>query len=229
MFGPNANLSQDLEPEYIAVSADGTSAMVVLQENNALAKIDLTSTPPTITDIVALGFKDYSQGQYDFSDRDDGVNFATYQTVRGMYQPDALDTFTIGTDAYFVTANEGDARDYWFDAADEASCLAAGGIEFDEDDGCLAYSEEVRADDLTLNSTIFTSSLTNDDLRRLKTTTANDCGDTDGDGAVEYICSYGARSFTIWDSNGALVWDSGDQISHLMVSQGEWILSLIHI
>ena len=223
VFGPNANLSQDLEPEYIAVSADGTSAMVVLQENNAFAKIDLTSTPPTITDIVALGFKDYSQGQYDFSDRDDGVNFATYQTVRGMYQPDALDTFTIGTDAYFVTANEGDARDYWFDAADEASCLAAGGIEFDEDDGCLAYSEEVRADDLTLNSTIFTSSLTNDDLRRLKTTTANDCGDTDGDGAVEYICSYGARSFTIWDSNGALVWDSGDQISHLMVSQGEWI------
>ena len=223
VFGPNANLSQDLEPEYIAVSADGTSAMVVLQENNAFAKIDLTSSPPTITDIVALGFKDYSQGQYDFSDRDDGVNFATYQTVRGMYQPDALDTFTIGTDAYFVTANEGDARDYWFDAADEASCLAAGGLEYDEDDGCLAYSEEVRADDLTLNSTVFTSSLTNDDLKRLKTTTANNCGDTDDDGAVEYICSYGARSFTIWDSNGQLVWDSGDQISHLMVSQGEWI------
>lgn len=226
IFGPNANLSQDLEPEYIAVNDAGTEAMVVLQENNAFAKIDLTTTPPTITDIVALGFKDYSQGMYDFSDKDDGVNFATYQNVRGMYMPDALSTFTIGGNSYYVTANEGDARDYWFDAADEASCLAAGGLEYDEDDGCLAYSEEVRLDDLDLDDTVFPTEsdlLHKTQLGRLKTTTANGCGDTDGDGDLDFICSYGARSFTIWDSNGALVWDSGDSISHLMVSQGEWI------
>ena len=74
IFGPNANLSQDLEPEYIAINTAGTEAMVVLQENNAFAKLDLTTMPPTIVDIVSLGFKDYSQGLYDFSDKDDGVN-----------------------------------------------------------------------------------------------------------------------------------------------------------
>ncbi|MGB1233902.1 MAG: choice-of-anchor I family protein, partial [Poseidonia sp.] len=226
MFGPNANLSQDLEPEYIAVSADGTHAMVVLQENNAFAKVDLTTL--TVTDIIAMGMKDYSLGMYDFSDKDDGVNLATYANVYGMYQPDAISTFSVGGSTYYVTANEGDARDYWFDAADEAACLAAGGLEYDDEDGCLAYSEEVRLDDLDLDDTVFPNEadlLDEEALGRLKTTTANNCGDSDGDGDLDFICSYGTRSFSIWDSNGALVWDSGDSISALMASQGEYINS----
>jgi 2',3'-cyclic-nucleotide 2'-phosphodiesterase/3'-nucleotidase/5'-nucleotidase len=224
LFGPNANVSQDLEPEYIAISPDGTHAMVVLQENNAFAKVDLTTL--TVTDIVAMGMKDYSQGLYDFSDKDDGVNLQSYSNVYGMYMPDAISTFAVGGNSYYVTANEGDARDYWFDAADEAACLAAGGLEFDEDDGCLAYSEEVRLDDLDLDDTVFPNEadlLDKTSLGRLKTTTANNCGDTDGDGDLDFVCSYGARSFSIWDSNGALVWDSGDTISALLVSQGEYI------
>ena len=226
MFGPNANLSQDLEPEYIAVSPDGTHAMVVLQENNAFAKVDLTTL--TVTDIVAMGMKDYSLGMYDFSDKDDGANLATYANVYGMYMPDALSTFSVGGSSYYVTANEGDARDYWFDAADEAACLAAGGLEYDDEDGCLAYSEEVRLDDLDLDDTVFPNEddlLDKEALGRLKTTTANNCGDTDNDGDLDFICSYGTRSFSIWDSNGALVWDSGDSISALMISQGEYINS----
>lgn len=228
IFGPNANLSQDLEPEYIAINTAGTEAMVVLQENNAFAKLDLTTMPPTIVDIVSLGFKDYSQGLYDFSDKDDGVNLANYQNIRGMYMPDAISTFTSGGNTYYVTANEGDARDYWFDADNEADCLAAGGVEFDDEDGCLAYTEEVRLDDLDLDDAVFPNEadlLDKESLGRLKTTTANNCGDSDGDGDLDFICSYGARSFTIWDSSGSLVWDSGDTISHLMASQGEYINS----
>ena len=228
IFGPNANLSQDLEPEYIAINTAGTEAMVVLQENNAFAKLDLTTMPPTIVDIVSLGFKDYSQGLYDFSDKDDGVNLANYQNIRGMYMPDAISTFTSGGNTYYVTANEGDARDYWFDADNETACLAAGGVEFDDEDGCLAYTEEVRLDDLDLDDAVFPNEadlLDKESLGRLKTTTANNCGDSDGDGDLDFICSYGARSFTIWDSSGSLVWDSGDTISHLMASQGEYINS----
>ena len=224
IFGPGANVSQDLEPEYIAVNGDGTTAMVVLQENNALAEIDLSTK--TVTAIHALGLKDYSTGMYDFSDKDDGVNFATHSGVFGMYMPDAMSSFTIGGETFYVTANEGDARDYWFDAVDEADCLASGGLEYDEDDGCLAYSEEMRLDDFDLDDATFPDEddlLDKTELGRLKTTTANDCGDTDGDGDLDFVCSYGARSFTIWDSNGDLVWDSGDQISHLVAANNEWI------
>ena len=104
------------------MNGDGTTAMVVLQENNALAEIDLSTK--TVTAIHALGLKDYSTGMYDFSDKDDGVNFATHSGVFGMYMPDAMSSSTIGGETFYVTANEGDARDYWFDAADEADCLA---------------------------------------------------------------------------------------------------------
>ena len=41
IFGPNASVAQDMEPEYIAVSADGTTALATLQENNAVAVIDI--------------------------------------------------------------------------------------------------------------------------------------------------------------------------------------------
>ncbi len=61
----------DAEPEYIAVSPDGLTARVTLQENNAFAVLNLTTN--TITEIQALGLKDYSTGTpvvttYDFDD-----------------------------------------------------------------------------------------------------------------------------------------------------------------
>ncbi len=58
IFGPNANVAQDLEPEYITVSADGKTAWVTLQENNAIAVVDIDSK--SITSIRPLGFKDHS-------------------------------------------------------------------------------------------------------------------------------------------------------------------------
>jgi hypothetical protein len=60
IYGRNATVAQDLEPEYAAVSADGRTAYVTLQENNALAIVDLATA--TVTRVVALGYKDYSTG-----------------------------------------------------------------------------------------------------------------------------------------------------------------------
>jgi hypothetical protein len=34
--------------------------------------------------------------------------------LKGMFQPDAITNFEINKTPYFVTANEGDARVYWF-------------------------------------------------------------------------------------------------------------------
>jgi hypothetical protein len=61
IYGPNATVAQDLEPEYIAVSPDSSTAWVTLQENNALAIVDLETGE--VTDIVALGFKDHNRPQ----------------------------------------------------------------------------------------------------------------------------------------------------------------------
>ncbi|MEY3385525.1 MAG: hypothetical protein RIR53_336 [Bacteroidota bacterium] len=60
IYGLNASVAQDLEPEYAAISADGSTAYVTLQENNALAVIDINNA--TLVRVVALGYKDYSRG-----------------------------------------------------------------------------------------------------------------------------------------------------------------------
>jgi len=58
IFGPNATVAQDLEPEYITTTND--TAWVTLQENNALAIVDLASA--TVTGIAPLGTKNYQSG-----------------------------------------------------------------------------------------------------------------------------------------------------------------------
>ena len=40
---PGSTPVQDLEPEYVAVSKDGKTAWVTLQENNAVAVVDITN------------------------------------------------------------------------------------------------------------------------------------------------------------------------------------------
>lgn len=62
IFGPNATVAQDLEPEFITASADGKTAWVTLQEANAIAVIDL-ETINTVTAINPLGLKNYAAQQ----------------------------------------------------------------------------------------------------------------------------------------------------------------------
>ena len=57
---PGENFANDVEPEYIAVSSDSTQAFVTLQENNAVAVVDLETGE--VSDIQPLGLKDYSRG-----------------------------------------------------------------------------------------------------------------------------------------------------------------------
>ena len=189
IFGPNASVARDLEPEYITVSADGRTAWASLQENNALAVIDVAAA--RVTDIVPLGYKDHAAAGngFDASDRDDAVNIRNWP-VLGMYMPDAIASYSVGGQTYLVTANEGDARDY---------------------DG---FAEESRVRDLTLDPAVFPDSLCGgpctDDaaLGRLNVTT------TLGQGPSGYTALYafGGRSFSIRRADGTLVWDSGDQL-----------------
>jgi hypothetical protein len=59
IFGLNhPTVAQDLEPEYLTVSPDSKTAWVTLQENNALAIIDIPSA--TVKKLVPLGYKDHA-------------------------------------------------------------------------------------------------------------------------------------------------------------------------
>ncbi|MEO0332003.1 MAG: esterase-like activity of phytase family protein, partial [Bacteroidota bacterium] len=76
------SVAQDLEPEGIAISPDGTQALVALQENNAVAVINIAAEEAL--DILPLGYKDHSSGQphldlYEFDepalDEEQGILF----------------------------------------------------------------------------------------------------------------------------------------------------------
>eukprot|EP00105_Crassostrea_gigas_P022104 XP_011441489.1 PREDICTED: uncharacterized protein LOC105338188 isoform X1 [Crassostrea gigas] len=110
VYKENGNtLAQDLEPEHITFSADEKKAYISLQENNAIAEVDMVLE--TITDLRGLGFKDWAKYKLDPSDEDGGINIYPYP-IYGMYQPDAIRTVTIGGREYIVTADEGDSKDY---------------------------------------------------------------------------------------------------------------------
>lgn len=188
IFGPGATVAQDLEPEYIAVSSDSKTAWVTLQENNAMAIVDIASA--TVASLVPLGTKDHSvpRNALDPSDRDGGTRIAPWP-VRGLYQPDSIAAYSFGGQPYLVMANEGDARDY--------EC----------------FGEEARVGDLELAAGAFPNAAAlqeNAALGRLRTTTAS--GDTNGDGQNEEIHTFGARSFSIRNAAGDLVWDSGNEL-----------------
>lgn len=205
IYGPGANAAQDLEPEYVAISEDGKTAYVTLQENNAVAIVDIATAK--VTSIKALGFKDHNLPGMglDASDEDGGTNtnsgtpaikIANYP-VKGMYQPDAIARYTVDGKTYLVTANEGEARADW-----------------------PGYSDETRVRshcDKGLDPTVFPNAanlILDSNLGRLRIT-ANPNGGSTGKNAAGQcteLYSFGARSFSIWDTNFTRVFDSGDQI-----------------
>jgi phosphodiesterase/alkaline phosphatase D-like protein/2',3'-cyclic-nucleotide 2'-phosphodiesterase (5'-nucleotidase family)/sugar lactone lactonase YvrE len=60
--GVTTTLAQDIEPEAIAITADGNTAYVSLQENNGIAVLDIGTTTPKITSIFSAGIQDWDRG-----------------------------------------------------------------------------------------------------------------------------------------------------------------------
>lgn len=197
IFGPNATVAQDFEPEYITVSEDGKTAWIALQENNALAVLDIDSG--TITEILPLGYKDLSLrgNDLDASDRDSSINIQNWAGVPlyGMYLPDSIAAYKASDgQTYIVTANEGDSRaDY------------------------PGFNEEARIGGVNLDPTAFPNASdlkASSKLGRLKVTRT--LGDTDGDGDYDELYAFGSRSFSIRDTKGNLVYDSGDDFERII-------------
>jgi hypothetical protein len=205
IFGPNASVAQDLEPEYVAISDDSRTAYVTLQENNAIAIVDIATA--RVTAIRPLGLKDHNVAGagLDASDEDGGTNTNTGTPaikiqpypVRGMYQPDAISFFQANGVNYLITANEGEARADW-----------------------PGYNDETRVRQHCTNGldpSVFPDAanlILDSNLGRLRIT-ANPNGGREGKNALgqcNELLSFGSRSFTIWNTEIQRVYDSGDEL-----------------
>ncbi len=188
-LAPEREAARDLEPEYLAVSPDGRTLYASLQENNTVAVVDLDNE--RVTGLLPLGSKDHQlEGNgLDASDRDGQQGNIRPWPVRGFYMPDAIAAYQVGGKTCLVTANEGDGRE-----------------------------EERRVSELTLDALAFPNAnklRADERLGRLKVSFFD--GDRDGDGDHDALYAYGARSLSIRDGDGALLWDSGDFIERYLL------------
>ncbi|OSZ81296.1 alkaline phosphatase [Chitinophagaceae bacterium IBVUCB2] len=195
-FGPGASFAQDMEPEYLTVSHDSKTAWVTLQENNAIAKIDISSK--TITKIFPLGFKNYNTEatKIDPSDKDGGP-LQNVWPLKGMYQPDAIAVLEDRGSPFLFTANEGDVREW------------------------PAYAENKRIKDLTLDAVAFPDATLKQDAKLGRLNVTNTLGNTDGDSDYDELYSFGARSFSVWNGqSGNLVFDSKNELENKCIAAG---------
>lgn len=208
--GPaGTTFAQDVEPEYVAIFEDSRTAWVSLQENNALARVDLHSAK--IEEILPLGYKDHSlpENKLDPSDRDEMVSLRNVP-VKGMFLPDGIAAFRHGAAHLVITANEGDSR-IRPTSDDALPPLEEGDL----------FNEELRIGSADLDLAKFPNAeelQENTNLGRLKIT--NTMGDTDGDGDFDELYSFGTRSFTIRNgSNGSIVYESGSELEKYLLEQ----------
>lgn len=182
---PGTSPAKDLEPEYIAVNESGTRAWVSLQENNGLAIIDLEKKE--ILSVTSLGVKDF---QYIDMNTKDGANITVApENVYGLYQPDTIVSYSLNGKDYLVSANEGDDRKYetWEDYAKAKKLYEKG----------ASFSPQLAKDILEVKG-------------RAKVRILKDLG-KDANGTYTALYLAGTRSFSIWDTDGKQLYDSGPE------------------
>ncbi|GCA75562.1 hypothetical protein MiTe_02398 [Microcystis aeruginosa NIES-2520] len=187
---PGQTVSQDVEPEYITVSDDGTSAWVSLQENNAIAIVNIVNAQ--VTSILPLGAKNFNAlgNGFDPSDQDGGVNINNWP-VFGLYQPDTIATVTIAGQTYLITANEGDTRN---------------------------EARRVSNQNLILDPNAFPDAANLKLTQNLGRLDVSSIDGLNAQGQYSQLFAYGGRSFSIWNVTNGLsqVFDSGDDFEQIL-------------
>jgi len=196
-----STLSQDLEPEYITVEPSSKTAWVTLQENNAIAVINLENQ--TIASIFPLGTKDISipGNGIDACDNISTIAIANWP-IKANFIPDAIANYSSQGKRLLVIANEGDEKEYG--AFTERTTVGAGNYTLDPI--VFPQRNQLRKSHM---------------LGRFRVT--NVTGDKNGDGLFEEIHCVGARSFSIVDADTkSLIYDSGDDFE-MITSSLSWI------
>lgn len=189
---PGQTVSQDVEPEYITVSDDGTTAWVSLQENNAIAIVNIVNAQ--VTSILPLGAKNFNApgNGLDPSDQDGGVNINNWP-VFGLYQPDTIATVTIAGQTYLISANEGDTRN---------------------------EARRVSNQNLILDPNAFPNAATLKLAQNLGRLDVSSIDGLNAQGQYSQLFAYGGRSFSIWNVTNGLsqVFDSGDDFEQILAA-----------
>ncbi|WKS58312.1 choice-of-anchor I family protein [Corynebacterium accolens] len=193
VFGPENHHNKpslDFEPEYIS-SADG-KAYVTLQENNAIGVIDIASA--TVEKVLPAHIADHSVVPLDPSNKDGEAKLRTIP-VHGLSMPDSIGAFQTNGQTYFATANEGDARD-WGGYTDEVKLkeLVEEGQVCDSVDLPEGIEDKKYAGNLKLS---------------------NASGWNEEKGCFDGLYSFGSRSFSIYDAEGNVVFDSGSDFEEI--------------
>lgn len=188
--GVTTSFAKDAEPEYVA--AAGGYLFVTLQESNTVARIDLDTN--SVDAYIGLGWVDYSKVSVDLDDADSTFAPVTGQKVVGLRMADGIAAWEQGEDVYFITANEGDAREY-------------GTYNDERRDSGLGYASVPNRHNLIVNG----------NSRNEALVLSNAIGDANPSNDFSFEAgsragtpvSFGSRSLSLFDGiTGQLVWDS---------------------
>lgn len=197
--GKGKSYLAQLEPEYVTVSADSKTAYVSLQENNAIATVDLEKEE--ILHVKGLGVKDFSKPGNELDALKDGTVKIEKQPILSFYMPDAIETFTVGTETYIITPNEGDARDYKGFSEDKKVDKIIEKVKLKADNYAGYTQEQLDAFDLTT-------------LKDYKITTEDGKNEA---GEYEALYGYGGRSFSIFNAKTMeQAFDSGSDFESII-------------
>lgn len=203
--GKGKSYLAQLEPEYVTVSADSQTAYVSLQENNAIATVDLKNGE--ILHVKGLGVKDFSKPGNELDALKDGAVKLEKQPILSFYMPDAIETFTVATgdttQTYIITPNEGDARDYEGFSEDKKVDKIIKDVKLNADNYEGYTQAELDAVDLMT-------------LKDYKITTEDG---KNADGKYEALYGYGGRSFSIFNAETMeLAFDSGSDFESIIAN-----------
>ena len=261
--GNNKFAEFDIEPEYVGITGNN-KALVALQENNALAEVNLKKGK--ITGVFGLGYKDWSGIPIDTTDKDDGYNPTVKEGLTSARMPDGIDTFKTKfggkKQILFISPNEGDGRvrpdEVNFEAPadgvyswgtnstgaeiesftdpltlsdeiyiyDQAGVGSSGDFEAEEEDEFFItqkygvgaddefWSDEVRSKDLEDFGDVskYDSQIIGEG--RLKTLADQN------DPVTGNLVGFGGRGFSIHNSKGDVIYDSGNLTEEIAAELG---------